>query len=389
MDLPAQELFQQLSARPITGEHLEVLGKKAAADWGSGQYGTLSEAVVGIVKHAGLSPEQVRRVIEFANTDAFLKDFKKEGEHKVVDFGRGGPATASEVLQDLNDGGGGTVFDKGAEDYGLQPQDQKIEGLDDELFDLMKTSGPTEYPEENPFGDLVDLRDKLASAKETHNSQLSHLEVMYADLADQVYGQIKQASLEGTPLSDLLQAWQVVAPSSEHVKVAFQLFTPRLLREEVFHSAEEISESLTKTSSPRIVNEKHPIVVSFGEFCETLDKLAETRGICHELGTSLDEVTSLLKQGDGLGKAVGAVQRLSTSAGKAVGGALRPLSEHAAGAAEFAGKAAPTAALLIAANEIRRRAKHSATLHQVNSVANPLSSAYQQREWELAQRGGI
>lgn len=52
--------------------------------------------------------------MEFANTTAYLTEFRKEGMgHKYIDFGEGGPANPSTVLQDLNDGGGGTVFDTG------------------------------------------------------------------------------------------------------------------------------------------------------------------------------------------------------------------------------------------------------------------------------------
>jgi hypothetical protein len=120
-DLPAVTLLQQSHAIPKSGEELEVLGKAASKKFVSGQSGTLNEAVVETVKHAGLSPEQVKRVIEFANTNAFLSDFHKEGgAHKYVEF-HGGPADPAEVLRDLNDGGGGNVFDRGLADYSHDP----------------------------------------------------------------------------------------------------------------------------------------------------------------------------------------------------------------------------------------------------------------------------
>ena len=119
-DLPASTLFQQAHARSMSGEELEMLGKQAA-DLYSTAKRPLTEAVIEVVKHAGLAPEQVKRVVEFANTEAYLQEFKKEGStHKVVEF-EGGPANFSDVLKDLNDGGGGTVFDRGASDYGQPP----------------------------------------------------------------------------------------------------------------------------------------------------------------------------------------------------------------------------------------------------------------------------
>lgn len=124
-DLPSVTLLQQQHAVPKTGEELEVLGKCASKKYANGQSETLSDAVVETVKHAGLSPEQVRRVIEFANTNAYLTEFNKEGSsHKYIEF-HGGPADPADVLRDLNDGGGGTVFDRGLADYALAPPQVK------------------------------------------------------------------------------------------------------------------------------------------------------------------------------------------------------------------------------------------------------------------------
>jgi hypothetical protein len=124
-DLPSVTLLQQQHAVPKTGEELEVLGKCASKRYVDGQSETLSDAVVETVKHAGLSPEQVRRVIEFANTNAYLTEFNKEGSsHKYIEF-HGGPADPADVLRDLNDGGGGTVFDRGLADYSLPPPQAK------------------------------------------------------------------------------------------------------------------------------------------------------------------------------------------------------------------------------------------------------------------------
>lgn len=128
-DLPAQTLLQQLHAHPISGEELEVMGKKAASRYLCGDCCTLNDAVVETVKQAGLSPEQVKRVIEFANTNAYIEQFNKLGsDHKYVEF-HGGPADPSVILKDLNDGGGGTVFDRGMADYSRLPMEKSSSDL--------------------------------------------------------------------------------------------------------------------------------------------------------------------------------------------------------------------------------------------------------------------
>ena len=120
-DMPKQTLLQQAHARPVSGEELETLGRQAASAWRRGEHKSLSDSVVETVKQAHLSPEQVRRVVEFTNQSAYVEEFRESKEaHRVVDF-PGGPADPSAVIMDLNDGGGGTINDDGSLDYSLSP----------------------------------------------------------------------------------------------------------------------------------------------------------------------------------------------------------------------------------------------------------------------------
>lgn len=392
-DLPVQGLLQQLNAHPVSGEHLEVLGKHASDAWQSGRCDTLNDAVVETVKHAGLSPEQVRRVVEFTNTHAYLTEFKKEGQHKVIDFGPGGPADASYILKDLNDGGGGSVYDRGTLDYKEPPKDTKIASAraERELVDLF---GPdAALPYENPLGEAMDVRDKLAAANDHLLAQVSGLEVMYADLADRVYHQLKQASLAGVPLSDVVAAWQVVSPSDDYIKVAFELFSPRLLREGVFGSLADMTGSVDKLASVGIINEEHPLVTEFAELCETLEKLAETRAARDEVRQSLDQITGFLKEGGGIyGKAKEIAGKVSGPAGKVVGKAVGALAgdqagRAAEGVARFGVKHAPTAAALAGANEVRRHLQYGPVGRQVSDVVLkhvPMTPQYNQHNYEIA-----
>jgi hypothetical protein len=359
-DLPIQGLMQQRNARAHSGEYLEVLGKQAAARWSAGEHKTLTAAVTETVKQAQLSPEQVKRVIEFANTSAYLEEFKKEGgTHHVVDF-PGGPADPSEILKDLNDGGGGTVFDRGTGDYESPPAEHKISSskAETELFQLLAKEGSAELPFANPHGEVIELKDKLAGAADHLQSQISGLEVMYADLADRVYHQVKQAALTGVSLGEVMQAWQTVAPSEDHIKVAFTLITPRLLRDGVFHGIEQMTASVDKTAGARVVNHEHPLVVEFGDFCEALSKLAELREARAEVRTHLSSLNNYLKTADG-----GALGGVWNAAGRA-GEALRPLGRAVGGnVGGTIAAAAPRTALvgagLVAGNELNQHVENS------------------------------
>lgn len=370
-DLPIFGLTQQMNARPVTGEHLEVLGKQASALFVEGKTKDLSAAVIETVKHAHLSPEQVKRVIEFANTDAYLKEFKKEGqEHKYIDFGHGKLADASEILKELNAGGGGSVFDSGMGDYSLPPSRSKTasEGEDgvktagikgskaandfeDKLAELfLAGSAEPEYAYAEPMAPVVELHEKLASVERNLADRISGLEIMYADLADGFYQKVKQASMGGAALGEIVQALTEVAPSTEHMKVAFQLITPRLLREGVFASSEEVEGSLQKTAGDCLVNKEHPLLVEFEEFCDVLSKLAELRKVHTEASECVGGVMRIIKEaGSHPGGLYGMAGELLKNkaaplAGKAVGalagdGAAKGLAEGAVGNAHHIGAA--------------------------------------------------
>lgn len=371
-DVPVHSLIQQLHAKPVSGEHLEVLGKQASAGWTSGKYSTLTAAVTESVKHAHLSPEQVRRVIEFANTDAFLKEFKKEGAHKVVDF-NGGPADPSEIMKDLNDGGGGSVFDAGTGDYN-SPPDAKIASAsaDSELQNLFG-SEPAQYPYADPYEEVISLRDKVAGVYETMTTDIDSLEIDYSDAADRMYFEVKQACLGGMPLGHVVQAWAEVAPSAEHVKVAFQVLTPRLLEGEIFWNKTDLESSLQKTAGEQVVNQEHPLLETFQEYCTVLNKLAEMRATSHELRGHLGELTTFLKHAAGgglIGKVVEKAEKASEPAGKAVGKLVTHLAGDDAGSiaktvAGGAVKYAPHAAGVLAANEAYDAANQSPTFHSI------------------------
>lgn len=360
-DTPNSWAYQQAHARPVSAEKLEVMGKHAAAEWHNGRFETLSEAVIDTIKEAQLSPEQCRRVIEACNTAAFLQDFNKEGAtNRVVDF-HGGPADPAAVLQELNGGGGTQAISKHAHDYETEPSSHKHASAKEEqsLHDLFGKTAAVELPYANPHAEVIDLKDKLAGAEQHLQSQLSGLEIAYADLGDRVYHQVKQAALDGTSLGEVLQAWETVAPSPDYIKVAFSLITPRLLREGVFHGVESMTRSVDKTASAQIVNPEHPLVIDFSEFCEVLSKLAETRAARSEVLANLKHLDAYLKQANAVGKAWDLAGRAGAAAaplGRAIGGDTGATIAKAAPKVMLAGGG------LIAANEAKTHLENSPSL---------------------------
>ena len=381
-DSPLQMILQQHDARPVSGEHLEVLGKHAASQWLLGKYASLNEAVVDSVRSEHLSPEQVRRVVEFTNGDAYLQEFRKEGSgHKVVHFDCG-PADPSQVLQDLNDGGGGSLYDSGVFDYNMTPSAAKhasaskegIEGLpklpnfpalpknsmqktaglmavlgsaeknahyEPHLWDLFNNGQETRMQYAEPLRPLMDMRTKLAAARDQLSSELDALELDYVDACDRLYGQVKQAALDSTSLSDVVQAFASVTSDPVYVKVAFGVFTPRFQRERVFDSLEAIGDSLTKKASCYSVNSEHPLVEAYADFVDVLTKLAESRALQAELVKGASEAEALLlKQSASVGGAIGVTKKVLHAAGRGIDAASKPIA-HVLVGGEHASKIAP------------------------------------------------
>lgn len=311
-ELPSQTLLQQAKARPVSGEELEVFGKHASSLYLRGDCSTLNEAVVETVKRAGLSPEQVKRVVEFANTSAYLSEFQKEGSpHKYIEF-HGGPANPSEVLKDLNDGGGGTVFDRGMGDYRQAPEDMKKSAH--VLFErnlsalgLEKSASEDavahafqaedrELPYAEPWHDAVAMRDKLAAAADALTAELNTSEVSFWAMTEDLYHQVKQAALNDTSLGEVVQAWAEVVPGPNYVKLAFARIGPRLVEEGVF-SYDALGASLEKTAgATAMVNTDHPLIRNFAAFCLQLDKLAHVRRARDETALELERLNWFIKK---------------------------------------------------------------------------------------------
>lgn len=404
-DLPSQGRLQQLHAKPLSGEHLEVLGKSASARYRTGRADTLSDAVVETVKNGGLSPEQVQRVIEFANTDAFLYDFKKEGAgHRVVNIA-GGPANPSDVFKDLNDGGGGTVFDRGVSDYNHPPKTKKasVEPRVEQAFEQVFAARNPEYPFVDPLAEAYDMQCKLAAAEENMTSELSLLEGMFCDLGERLYKHVKEAALTGSSLGEVVSVLSAAEnATTEHVKVAFSMLSPLLVKEQVFPNGTAVIRSLEKLGSQtRIVNDRHPLVVVFDEFCQTLSKLAQIRAGREQISEGLGQIKTFLKHAAD-GGLIKKVYDHSGKAGEVAGhgaewlarGLLGSASPHAQTVGKVVStgvKHLPTAAALVAGNEVRRNLKYSPTYQGAADTAlqfMPGTPQYQQREYELAVGGG-
>lgn len=295
----AHSLFDAMSSVRTrkTAEDLETLGKAAATRFLEGREGTLTDAVVGVVKGAGdLTGEQARRVVEAANVDAFRREHVKEGG-RYVDF-HGGPADPSAVLQELGSRSVDSIPDPHMRDYAAPPSREKRAAaeVDDELARVFETSGAGELAYVQPFRELNDLRVKLAGALEHITSDLSIAQEGLRGAFEALAGATKEAVDQGVTLFDVVRAWHAGGASAEAVKIAF---THLPFRAEDSADTRAFIESLEKRGGAAgFVNLDHPLVTTFQRFEGELAKTATLQAVRLELAANAEAAEGFLNRAE-------------------------------------------------------------------------------------------
>lgn len=349
--------------RNTTPDELDVLAKHAANLFHSGKFSNMTDAVTNVVKTAALSVQQVRRVVEIANTTAAVQDFKKEGrDHRYIEI-KGGPADPEVVLSRCN-----TVEVKQASqtnDYAFSP-----------TRDLQVVSGPDrelklyERPQE-----VVRQLNKEAAERDSAGPAYVRLQHEHTNLQaetrmvesqmrralDELYEHTKEAMQNGTPLGGIASAWSRVAPL-EHLKVAFSFLGERMVGDGLTTYG-NFKQDLQKVAHG-VLNVEHPVVKTYLSFCAALSKVAQHTQTLEKQASALDRLRELIileekvaasaDVGQALGKGLraagkatgrvlgesGAVLRDGTQGlleGLGVGGEIAGLGGAAAGVLPYAG----------------------------------------------------
>lgn len=260
-------LEQQKAARPVDPGQLEAMGKKAAAQFSNGM--SLNEAVVSVVKEAMLSPEQVKRVCEFANTSAYLSEFEKAGAVRNITF-EGGPANPSVILKDLNDGSAPAIHQVKSAEYEPPTRHYKVDRASDSLLaeafgvppGMDKAASVDHLAHSNASEEIADMRIRLDAVHDDFMSKLSHSGVFLEDVKDALYSSVKQELHDGISLGDVASAWASYGDVNQ-IKEAMNMVQSRLFHDNVMNP-EQAGSSLNKRASVGLVpNPEHPVVERF------------------------------------------------------------------------------------------------------------------------------
>jgi hypothetical protein len=263
-----QGLIEQSRARPVDPGKLQLLGKQAAA-MHSDKGVSLNDAVTTAIGREDLGPEHTRRVCEFANQEAFQREWEKGGSVRNVEFD-GGPADPAVVLRDLNDGARPSVLS--ISDYDEPPAklaraDHRVE---EEIFG--KYAQPMVHPSEVPSaaGDLHRLRQTTTGAIDHITSKEASISVTKQAMALELGDAVADEVLRGTDLMKIASAWSHFCDRRDLFEEALSACMHRMEERGV-----EVPTESEKTASAGVIpNPEHPLVE---KFCAFIKVAAEQR----------------------------------------------------------------------------------------------------------------
>lgn len=302
-----------MQTSPTTAEYLESLGK-ASVDLARTKGIGLTEAITSLLSQENLSIEQVRRVVEFANIDAFNRRFAEtSGDYRMVSV-EGGPADPAQVLQNLHSEAREKTVMHQTSDYDYAPSVTDIQPPEDseavEPSDAKVAALAAVLP-----GAHRELVDGL-------NSEQVQAGLAFHELADHV----KRACLQGASLSQLHAQWAQV--DADVAKEAALALMP--LEDELPLSREKIAGE---------INPKHPVCTLFTKFASHIRRaqvyagaIAETEAAAEKLASARagaavgklltggkNVVTKVVGSGGDFGKGLAPALGMSEAAGSLLG----------------------------------------------------------------------
>ena len=252
---------------PLTFENL---GKQAARLAESGDL-SLTEAVVQTIGHVKLNSEQVRRVVEQANIEAFNRKFAStSGSMRAVHID-GGPADPASVLQALNDGARPREVTIDALEYSMPPE--QVKGSSFSFSEPSRT-------QEGVRMDIYALNNRLHAAHDEVSQNLEAARGLMNDHLIDLADAVKSASLQGAAPSEILAAWSKI--DGELAKLAYD-------------RTKGYMASNSKIAG-RIINPASLVVRTFASFAKQAHSYSAHQKALSSIEAELHKVGTWLKQ---------------------------------------------------------------------------------------------
>lgn len=292
----------------ISPEMLEVFGKEAAnmfLDHGV----ALNEAVVKVASaHDDISPEQVKRIAEFANTATYLAlHDKNKTSGAKTSYPQFVLADPSRIIQDMSDGARPTLVTQTDREYGLQPLKEKNSSANDpresaleQLFvgDLEKVAyDEKSITKQAAIDEVFAAKDMLIGLRDSLRNSAEQLDMMFKEASAELYELSKRFVLEGGTMADVYRA--VSSNTQDREKIS-QVMTPIItgfIRENVRHP-DEMREDMLELEkvAHRIINPENEMVKAAGAVIACSSELQVVAEGLNQVVPELEKVSSFIKE---------------------------------------------------------------------------------------------
>ncbi len=230
--------------RSTSPEQLAQLGKTAAQS-AEASGTSLTDEVVRAIGMTKLNEQQVRRVVEAANHEAYNRKFASmDASMRVVEL-EGGPADPSAVMERLHLAAAPTKVASGLADYHMEPKAKSgvYSALGLASGSMSKTAA---------VQDLHVLQERLKAAHDELVGDVGAKGSYVFEAAQKLGALVKNACADGAYYEDIERAWGAISPRHTTEILSTLKSVP--------HAPEGV-----KIASRRIT-EGHPLLVAFSTF---------------------------------------------------------------------------------------------------------------------------
>lgn len=282
-------------------EELKVYGKRAS-DIAMAEASGLNDAIIRAIGSAKLNPEEIRRIVEFANRATFSQLFKtqkdKKFEFPLADFG----AVMSQLEYDkkpkapiVEDGFVGTSnLTPGNMDDDLRQIFGKDRGDLQGQNSLEFTAGPIE--KKASMNNLLHLKNDLERAENGLAASLTRIERELIDAEEDFIKEAKvEILMEGRSPFDLFIAMNSTAPREVN-EMVFPGLLDKLASTGVVRTEKLVKEAASYSAPDNIlINSNSPFVIAYDHLIKVSLAQDETTAALQEIRSSLADLREHLK----------------------------------------------------------------------------------------------
>lgn len=286
----------------IPAETLELMGREAATALLTKSI-PLNESIAKLAgAHPDFSAEQVKRVVESANTAVYLAMHDK---NKTAGAGSSYPqfelADAGRIIQNMSSGSKPTVVTQTDLDYASLPtRKDKISSADSDAIidEMFKTSSKDlGYTKDSVLDEVMAVKQDLVDLSNNLRSTGERFDLLHKEASEDYYQQVKAHLLGDGSFSDVIVAARSTGIDNEKLASAMKPVITRLLKEKIA-SAERLQEGSTGISkvAHRVVNDAHPLVTSFSAVILSSDEIEKIAVGLDDVETQLKRVQDFIKE---------------------------------------------------------------------------------------------